>query len=295
MCSPCRNRGDAGSGARERIAPASPLAWRRIRGGVLVLAALLAVAANAAEPRVLRVAADPNNLPFTNDRSEGFENKLVELIARELGATVSYTWRAQRRGFFRNTLKEGDCDIVAGVPAGFGQALTTLPYYRSVYVIVQARARPPAVRSLDDPALRRLAIGVQMVGDDFANTPPAHALTRRGLVENVRGFTLYGDYRQPNPPARIIDAVAAGDIDVAIAWGPLAGYFARQHGDELVLVPLPERDPVSELPLAFDICVGVRRSEKGLRDEINVILGRKRAEIDQLLASYGVPRAERGP
>jgi mxaJ protein len=248
-----------------------------------------------AEPRALRVAADPNNLPFSNDRGEGFENKLVELIAHELGATVRYTWRAQRRGFFRSTLKEGNCDIVAGVPRGFDQALTTTPYYRSVYVLVQAKARQFSLHSLDDPELRRLAIGVQMIGDDFSNTPPAHALARRGIVANVRGFTVYGDYRQPNPPARIIDAVASGAIDVAFAWGPLAGYFAPRQGEQLSVVPLPERDPVSDLPLAFDICVGVRRSEKALRDEINVILARRRTEIDALLAGYGVPRAERGP
>jgi quinoprotein dehydrogenase-associated probable ABC transporter substrate-binding protein len=266
------------------------------RGTVFALIGLAAVAIGfGAEPRVLRVAADPNNLPFSNDRGEGFENKLVDLIAHELGATVRYTWWAQRRGFFRSTLKEGDCDIVAGVPRGFDQALTTAPYYRSAYVLVYAKARQFSLHSLDDPELQRLTIGVQMVGDDFSNTPPAHALARRGIVANVRGYTLYGDYRQPNPPARIIDAVATGAIDVAVAWGPLAGYFARQHGKDLVIVPLPERDPVTELPLAFDICVGVRRSEKGLRDELNIILARKRTEIDTLLASYGVPRAEPGP
>jgi quinoprotein dehydrogenase-associated probable ABC transporter substrate-binding protein len=263
----------------------------RRRGLLLGLACLVALAADAAEPRVLRVAADPNNLPFSNERGEGFENKLAELIARELGATVQYTWWAQRRGFFRSTLKEGDSDVVMGVPAGFEQALTTVPYYRSAYVLVHAKAGT-AVVSLDDPALRALTIGVQMVGDDFANTPPAHALSRRGMVHNVRPFTLYGDYREPNPPARIIDAVASRSIDVAVAWGPLAGYFARRHGDALVLVPLPARDAVSDLPFAFDICVGVRRSQKGLRDEINTVLARKRDAIDALLADYGIPRVK---
>lgn len=253
---------------------------------------LLAPAALTAEPRVLRVAADPNNLPFSNDRLEGFENKVVHLIARELGATVTYTWRAQRRGFFRETLKEGDCQIVAGVPRGFDQALTTLPYYRSSYVLVAPRTRGFALRSLDDAALRELTIGVQMIGDDFANTPPAHALSRRGLIRNVRGFTLYGDYREPNPPSRIMAAVARGEIDVAVVWGPLAGFFANKQSEPLSLVPLPSHDELSGLPFAFDICIGVRRSEKALRDEINVVLMRERTAINALLDDYGVPRLE---
>jgi mxaJ protein len=262
---------------------------------VLAIAVLVWAAVSVplfAEQRVLRVAADPNNLPFSNERGEGFENKIVELIAGELGATVQYTWWAQRRGFFRATMKEGDCDIVAGVPRGFEQTLTTIPYYRSVYVLVYSKARDLSVSSLDEPVLRSLRIGVQMIGDDFSNTPPAHALSRRGMIENVRGFTLYGDYREPNPPARIIDAVASGSIDVAVAWGPLAGYFAQTYGEDLTLVPLPALDPVSALPLAFDICVGVRRTQKALRDEINTVLRAKREEIDAILRQYGVPRAE---
>jgi len=244
----------------------------------------------AAEPRVLKVAADPNNLPCSNERREGFENKIIELVAAELGARVEYTWWAQRRGFFRNTLKDGDCQVVAGVPRGFDQALTTVPYYRSHYMMVYRKGRRGSPVSLDDAVLRELTIGVQMIGDDFANTPPAHALARRGLIENVRGFTLYGDYRERAPPARIIEAVVEGKIDVALAWGPLAGFFARGREDALVLVPLPERDAVSGLPMAFDICIGVRRSEKALRDEINAVLARKRAEIDAILTEYGVPR-----
>ena len=114
-------------------------------------------------------------------------------------------------------------------------------------------------------------------------------------MQNVRGFTLYGDYRQPNPPRRIVDAVADGSIDVALAWGPLAGYFSREYGDRLTIVPLPARDPVSDLPLAFDICIGVRRSRTELRDEINLVLARRRVEIDALLAGYHVPRADSAP
>ncbi|HEY9233175.1 MAG TPA: hypothetical protein VIS78_13560, partial [Blastocatellia bacterium] len=152
--------------------------------------------------RVLKVCADPNNLPFSNDRGEGFENKIAELIASEMNATVEYTWWAQRRGFVRNTLKAGNCDCLMGVPLGFEMAATTGPYYRSTYVFVYRKDSGFAVHSFDDPILKRLRIGVQMVGDDYANTPPAHALANRHIVTNVRGYTLYGDYRQPNPPAR---------------------------------------------------------------------------------------------
>jgi mxaJ protein len=267
--------------------------------GLLVVAVLaaafvapqtLCVAAEPSAPRVLHVAADPNNLPFSNDRGEGFENKIVELIARELGATVEYTWHAQRRGFFRETLKEGPCDLVAGVPFRFERALTTSPYYRSTYALVYRRGRFTKLRSLDDPALRELTIGVQMIGDDFANTPPAHALSRRGMIENIRGYTVYGDYRDRDPPSRIIDAVVKGDIDVAVAWGPLAGYYARQHPGELEVVPLPEFDDVIQQPFAFAISVGVRKSDPALRDAIEGVLQRKKKEVDAILAEYGVPR-----
>lgn len=243
-------------------------------------------------PRVLRVAADPNNLPFSNERGEGFENKIVQLIARKLHATVSYTWWAQRRGFFRNTLKSGLCDLVPGVPRGFEMALATAPYYRSSYVFVTRRDRGLRVASLDDPALRQLRIGVQMIGNDFYNTPPAHALSRRGLIDNIRGFTVYGDYAQRNPPTRIVDAVIAGEVDVALVWGPQAGFVAREHPGVLELTPLPASDPASSMQFAFEICMGVRRDDRGLRDEIDAVLVRRRHEINAILADYGVPRTD---
>jgi quinoprotein dehydrogenase-associated probable ABC transporter substrate-binding protein len=239
---------------------------------------------------VLHVVADPNNLPFSNQRGEGFENKIIELIAHDLGARVEYTWWAQRRGWVRETMKQREGDLVGGVPFGFERLLTSRPYYRSTYTIVYRTDRHLDLHSLDDPALRHLRIGVQMIGDDFANTPPAHALSRRGIIDNVRGYTVYGDYTQPNPPARIIDAVLQGDIDVALAWGPLAGYFARQHGDVLTVVPLPAFDRASAQPFAFAIAIGIRKSEPGLRDEVNAVLAREQPAIDAILARYGVPR-----
>jgi mxaJ protein len=240
--------------------------------------------------RALRVCADPNNLPFTNDRLEGFENKIATLVAKELKASVHYTWWAQRRGFFRSTLGSNRCDVVMGVPAGFDMALTTKPYYRSSYVFLSRSDRNLRIDSFDDPALRRLTIGVQLVGDDSANTPPAHALSRRGITQNVRGYTLYGDYSESNPPARIVDAVRRGDVDVALVWGPLAGYFASRQPGVLKVVPVSARSIDKTLPFVFEISVGVRKGQELLLDEIQSVLDQRQAEIREILDDYGIPR-----
>lgn len=238
----------------------------------------------------LRVCADPNNLPFSNEREEGFENKLAELVAREMHTRVEYTWWAQRRGFFRNTLKAGLCDVVLGVPSSFELALTTSPYYRSTYVFVSRKDRHLGIHSFDDAVLRRLKVGVQLIGDDSANTPPAHALSARKIIQNVVGYTVYGDYAEANPPARIIDAVARGDVDVAIAWGPLAGYFARRNKVALEVVPVSPQFDLPFLPFVYDISMGVRRGDDALKEELERILELKRAEIDKILDDYDVPR-----
>jgi mxaJ protein len=188
-------------------------------------------AATATTAAPLRVCADPNNLPFSNDRLEGFENRLADLVAAELGTTVEYTWWAQRRGFLRNTLNAGVCDVVMGLPATVEGLRVTRPYYRSTYVFVTRRDRRLHLRTFDDPELRTMRIGVPLVGDEGASAPPAHALSRRGIVRNVVGVSVYGDYATASPPSRLIDAVAAGEVDVATAWGPLAGYFAAGAAD----------------------------------------------------------------
>ena len=243
---------------------------------------------------VLRVCADPNNLPFSNQRLEGFENKIADLLAQDLGERVEYTWWAQRRGFFRNTLKAGMCDVVIGVPAGFEMALTTKPYYRSTYVFLSRKDRHLDVKSFDDPVLKKLRIGVQIIGDDQSNAPPAHALTRRNIVENVKGFTLYGDYSQHDPPARIVDAVVKGDIDLAIVWGPLAGYFAKQSRVPMNVVPVSPQIDQPFLPFVFDIAMGVRRGDQGLRDQLEQFLEKRRPEIERILEDYKVPKVEGG-
>jgi len=269
----------------------------RSYGRPLVILSVLLILAACAKPvapprRVLRVCSDPNNLPFSNIRQQGFENQLATLIARDLHADVRYTWWAQRRGFIRNTLKAHQCDVVMGMPTAMDMAATTRPYYRSTYVFVSRKDRHLGVTSFDDAVLRKLRIGVQIIGDDGANAPPAHALAARGIVENVRGYTVYGDYAKPNPPARIVDAVADGEIDLAVVWGPLGGYFARNGRVPMDVVPVSPDIDLPFLPFVYDIALGVRREDAALRDELDAILERRKPEIDRLLATYGIPRVD---
>ena len=258
----------------------------------LLVAPIALVHAGDPPASPLRVCADPNNLPFSNEGREGFENRIAALLAEDLGRPLAYTWWAQRRGFVRNTLREGRCDVVMGVPAGFDPVLTTRPYYRSTYVFVVRADRHVDVRSFDDPRLRALRIGVQLIGNDGVNTPPVHALTQRGVIGNLVGYPVYGDYAEPNPPARVIDAVARGDVDVAIAWGPLAGYFARRAAVPLRIVPvMPAADPPG-VRQVFAIAVGVRKDDRELREQLDAALERRRPEVDAILDAYGVPRVE---
>lgn len=250
--------------------------------------------ARGSQPPPLRVCADPNNLPFSNEAEEGFENALAELVADDLGMQVAYTWQPQRRGFIRTTLRAELCDVVMGVPSSFELAQPTNPYYRSTYVFVQRADAPHVIESMDDPALRELRVGVPVVGDDYSNTPGATALARRGIIENVRGYSVYGNYDEPHPPARLVEAVAAGDVDVAIAWGPLAGYFATRQPVELRLTPVsPQIDPPFT-PFVFDIAMAVRRGDDSLRARLDEVIDARRAEIRSLLAQYGVPLLRTG-
>jgi mxaJ protein len=256
---------------------------------VVLLGSFHGAAAEVHANRVLKVCSDPNNLPFSNQKGEGFENRLAELIAREMDARVEYTWFPQRRGFVRNTLGAGICDIVMGVPNGFDPVETTRPYYRSTYVFLSRVDRKLVLGSLDDPALKHLTIGLHVVGDDYSNPPPMHALARRNIVQNVQGYSIYGDYSQPNPPARLVEAVAEGKVDVAIVWGPLGGYFAKRQRVPLKIAAVtPEHDGPS-LPFVFDISIGVRKRDKALRRELDSILLRRSREIKAILTEFGVP------
>jgi mxaJ protein len=239
----------------------------------------------------VRVCSDPNNLPFSNAAGEGFENRIADLLAGDLGATVDYTWWAQRRGFLRNTLNAGTCDVVIGYPEGADGVLTTSAYYRSTYVFVTRSSRRLRIRSFDDPQLRRLRVGVQLIGDDGANTPPAHALSRRGVVGNVVGYSVYGDYRTNSPPSAIVSGVAHGDIDVATVWGPLAGYFAARQSIPLDIIPVqPPLD--DQLPQTFDISMAVRSDDRGRLERLNRFLRERTTELSRILAAYHVPRVD---
>jgi len=251
---------------------------------------LLLAAGSPGLARDLRVCADPNNLPFSNAREEGFENKVIQVVAKELGVDVHYVWWAQRRGNVRETLNAGQCDVIPGVASSLEMLATTRPYYRSAYVAVE-RADAPPVASFDDPRLEKLRLAVQLIGDDGSNSPPAHALSRRGIIDNVRGYTVYGDYESPNPQSSIVEAVAKGDVDVAFVWGPTAGYFAKRQPVALRVTLVDPLIDGPRWPMMFDISMGVRRDNRALRKELDDALQKHAAEIRAILIDYGVPLA----
>ena len=257
------------------------------------LLALLAIgfctSAAGAQP-VLRVCADPNNLPYSNQQEQGFENDLAQLIAKDMGMQVSYTWFPQRGAFLRKTFEAGVCDVVMGVPSGVDNVSTTQPYYRSGYVFVSRRDRNLNIHSLDDPRLRTLRIGVHVLGDGDSDVPPVHALTSRGIVHNLVGYSIFGNLDEANPPSDLIKAVGAGEVDIAVAWGPMAGYFARQSKVHLRITSIDADALNPSLPLAFDIAIGVRPKDQELKQRLDAELERRRPEINHLLHTYGVPQ-----
>jgi mxaJ protein len=252
---------------------------------------LCAVALPCVAAPALRVCADPNSLPYSNREGQGFENHLAELIASDLGTQVSYYWYPQREKFFKKTLNSGVCDVVMGVPTGFDKADETSPYYRSTYVFVSRSDRQMHITSFDDPRLSELRIGVYLLGDSKDSTPPVYALTSRGITRNVAAYSIFGNnFDESNPSAELIQAVANGDVDVAIAWGPMAGYFARHSAVPLEITAVAADSQHPDLPLAFNIGIGVRTGDASLKQRLDAELTRRHAEIDQLLRSYGVPQ-----
>jgi len=236
----------------------------------------------------LRVCADPNNYPFSSERVPGFEDALAQVVAKALHAHVAYTYRAERRGFVRETLGAHRCDVIIGAPVGLPRVRTTKPYYRSRFAFVTRADRHLDLDSLDDPRLVALAIGVQLVGDDGANPPPAHALARRGIIANVHGYHVIGDYAEAAPTTNILQAVESGAIDVAIVWGPLAGAYAAHARSKLVVTPLAEADDHG-LPLAFDVAMAVRRDDTALADRLDRAIADHRGELDRVLAAWHIP------
>ncbi len=228
-----------------------------------------------------RVCADPDNLPYSNQKLEGFENKIAELMAKELGESPTYYWWPQRRGFIRTTLGTKMCDIVMGIPKGYDPVLWTKPYYRTSYVIAYPKNKGFQIKSLDDPILKEVKIGV------YVNTPPHITLSERGITKNVVGYEVFYD-PQENYPGKIINDLAAGKLDVAIVWGAIAGYFAKKQPVSIEIVPLLDGGSDSQ-PFVYDISIGVRKSDKELKAKLEEILDKKKTEIRKILEDYGVP------
>jgi mxaJ protein len=237
---------------------------------------------------VLRICADPNNLPYSDRAELGFENEIARLLGDELGMDVAYTWWPQRRGFLRRTLQAGTCDLVVGVPSEVEGVATTRPYYRSSFVFLSRADRALGIESLDAPALRSARIGIQLVGDDYANPPPATALARRGIVDNVAGYSVYGDYEADDPAKPIVDAVVSGAVDVALVWGPQAGWYAARAGVPMTLAPVTP-DPDAETPFTFAMSMATRTDDEGLRDRVQQALDGRSAEVEGILDAAGVP------
>jgi quinoprotein dehydrogenase-associated probable ABC transporter substrate-binding protein len=243
----------------------------------------------------LRVCADPNNLPYSNQQQQGFENRLAGIIAQDLGMQVSYVWYPQRGKFFAKTLDAGVCDVVMGVPAGMDEAASTQPYYVSSYAFVSRRDRNLRITSFDDPRLKTLRIGVHILGEEDDSVPPVHALIHRGIVRNLVGYSIFGHLDQTDPSANLIRAVANKDVDVAVVWGPLAGYFAQKSSVPLDLTPILDDPAEPALPMTFGIGIGVRPRDTALRQKLDAELQRRGPEIQQLLASYGIPQVSGSP
>lgn len=272
--------------------------WRRVAVAV-VTAAVLGAPAQAQEPedqgKVLRVCADPNNLPLSNRQGAGYENKIAELFARDLGWRIEYTWFPQRMGFIRNTLRSHQpqsdrfkCDLVMGVPTGFELASTTKPYYRSTYALAYVKGRgldsvrtPDDLLKLDPAKLASLKFGV------FGQTPPADWLLKHKLFDQVVSYQPQtGDPDQY--PGQMIDTdLVAGKVDVAFAWGPIAGYFAKKVKTAPIAVVPFRPDP--EIHFDYSIAMGVRFGEKDWKARVEQFVDRNSGKIQGILAAYGVP------
>lgn len=229
----------------------------------------------------LRVCADPNNLPFSNDKGEGFENKIAELFAADLGIPVRYTYYPDSMGFIRSTLNARRCDIVMGTVSGNELLQNSNPYYRSTYALIYKADRGLPLKSLDDPVLQTLKIGA------VAGTPPTTILATRELLNNLQSYQLVVDTRFDHPAAQMIHDIAAGMIDVGVLWGPIAGFYAKQESVPLLVVPLES----TNMPMQMDyrITMGVRYNEPEWKRKINGLIRKHQAEINEILLEYGVP------
>ncbi len=257
--------------------------------GLLAGAGIPSLAAQRPAPMaagILRVCADPDNLPFSDSTGAGLENKLAEMLAETWHSKLEYIWWAAPRGMMR-MLNGFYCDVTLQMPVLSDMAGVTRPYYRTSYVMVQRKDAPHRITGLDDPALKTMKIGVHLLAADGENPPPAMALSSHGVVGNLVGFstTYIGGM---NKPEDIVRAVVDRTIDVALVWGPIAGYYTRQIGADLQLTPI-EDDSVSRIPFAYSIGMATRRRERQLKDSLEKFLTSKGSEIQALLKQYGIP------
>lgn len=242
---------------------------------------------NQLQPGLLRICADPDNMPLSNQKGEGFEQKIAELIGKEWNTKIEYAWWPVRRGFFSRALNGRYCDVAIEAPAGLDMAGVTQPYFRSGYVFLTRKDSGLDITSLADPRLKKLKIGVNLLHSDAENTPPAMALSRYGVIGNLIGYSTF--YTDEDRPEDIVEAVATKEVDLAIVWGPLAGYFAQKSKVPLTVVPLAERDSLSDFPFRFNIAMGVRRRDTELKDSLDALLTRKGPEIQAILKQFNVP------
>lgn len=229
----------------------------------------------------LRVCADPANQPFSSKEKDGFENKIAELIAGELGVPVRYTWFPQSVGFIRQTLNKKKCDIIIGYVSAHELVLNSNPYYKTSYVIVHRKGEYEGFKNLDDPRLKGKKIGV------IAGTPPVTILAMNDLLDNISSFHRMVDRRYFSPAEKMIDQIAKGELDVGLLWGPIGGYFAKKASAPLTVVPLINETKGGRM--AYRITFGVRQGEKVWKRQLNRIIRRKQTEINKILDEYGVP------
>jgi quinoprotein dehydrogenase-associated probable ABC transporter substrate-binding protein len=234
------------------------------------------------DPKVLRVCADPRDLPFSNEAGEGFENKIAELLAQKLGKTLAYEYYPGATGFVRNTLNAHRCDVVMGMPQGDDVVQGTNPYYRTTYALVSKKgAGLETIDSLEDPRLKAKRIGI------VAGTPPATNLAVNGLLGNIKSYPLVVDTRFDAPTATMIEDLQKDRIDVAILWGPIAGYFAKHSKIALKVTPLVKE--ASGPRMIYRIGMGVRHSDQDWKRLLNKLIAENQAEISHILTAYGVP------
>ena len=240
-------------------------------------------ATNIEDPSEFRVCADFDNLPYSNSKMEGFENRIAEVLAKDLGKKVKYQFWYDRIGFIRNTLNANRCDVIIGTVAGNDMMLTSKPYYRSGYVFVYKKSSGFNIKDWDSPDLRKGKIGV------VGQTPPSRPIADKGLMENARPYRIMRDLNLP--PSFIVDDLVKGDIDIAILWGPIAGYWAKaKYPDQLVVVPAPEYEQENiHGKEQWNISVGVRKKDKDRMAMIEGAMERNKAEIEKILDDYGIP------